>query len=537
MKILIADKLSQAGIDWLEQQDDVEVAVRPGLPPEKLAAAVRDFDGMIIRSGVKVREKVLAEPGRLKVIARAGVGVDNVDVPLATEKGVVVMNTPDANTVSTAELALTLMMALSRRVSPANASLREGQWNRKAFQGTQLAGKTLGIVGLGRIGQAVAHRALALDMRVLGFDPFVAGTAPEGVEMVRDLEALCRQADYLTVHVPKTPQTEGMIGAEQLAVMKPTARLINAARGGIIDEAALLEALQEERVAGAGLDVYTAEPPEDETLRALVTHPNVLSTPHLGASTEEAQEQVALQAAEQVAEFLRDGRLRNALNVPGFAKGLPPLVQAYGQVGRSLGLILAALAPQGLEAVEIAYKGRLAELNYDPVRAYVLVGLLGGHLDQPVNFVNAPMLAEQRGVEVEQITTDRAGDFAHGLEVRVATPGGHRQAAATVIGSGLPRVISIQDYEIEMDPRGHILLVFNDDQPGVVGKIGSILGGRGVNIADMVLSRKQAEAKALMGVRLDRAPPDDALAEIRGLDYVNDVRSFCLPEPEDVRLD
>ncbi|HOF19056.1 MAG TPA: hydroxyacid dehydrogenase, partial [Phycisphaerae bacterium] len=327
IKMLVADKLSKVGIEWLEAQDDVEVTVKAGLPPEELAKIVGEYDGMIIRSGVKVTADVLASPGRLKGIARAGVGVDNVDVPVATAKGIIVMNTPGGNMLATAELTMTLMLALSRKISPANASLKAGKWDRKSFEGTQLSGKTLGVVGMGRIGKAVASRAAAFEMRVLGFDPFFAGGEGMNVEMVKDINELCKRADYITVHVPKSAETLGMIGAEQFAVMKPTCRLLNAARGGIIDPKALLDALNAGKVAGAALDVWTKEPPESEAEKALIQHEKVLGVPHLGASTEEAQEQVALEAAQQLVEALRGGEVRNAVNAPGFDKALPASVR------------------------------------------------------------------------------------------------------------------------------------------------------------------------------------------------------------------
>ncbi|RPI62978.1 MAG: phosphoglycerate dehydrogenase, partial [Planctomycetaceae bacterium] len=320
MKVLIADKLSQIGIDWLKKQSDVELEQKAGIKADELAKIIGKYDGMIIRSGVKVTADVLANPGQLKCIARAGVGVDNVDVPVATAKGIIVMNTPGGNTLSTAELAFSLMSALSRKISPANASLKAGNWDRKSFEGTQLAGKTIGIIGMGRIGRAVAARAAAFEMRVLGFDPFYAGSGENGVEMVKDLNELCKRADYITVHTPKTAETTSMIGKEQFAVMKPNVRLINAARGGIIDEEELLKALNEGKVAGAAMDVYMAEPPVSELEKSLIAHPNVLAVPHLGASTEEAQEQVALEAAEQLVEAIRGGEVRNAVNAPGFDK-------------------------------------------------------------------------------------------------------------------------------------------------------------------------------------------------------------------------
>jgi len=534
MKILVADKLSLSGVDWLAGQDDVEVDVKVGMSARELAEIVGEYDGMIIRSGVKVTAEVLAEPGRLKCIARAGVGVDNVDVPLATARGIVVMNTPGGNTLSTAELTMTLMMALSRKIAPANASLRSGKWDRKAYQGTQLAGKTLGIVGLGRIGRAVATRAAGFDMRILGYDPFLAGGIEDvPVEIVKDLGELCRRSDYITVHVPKGPQTVGMIGREQFSLMKPTVRLINAARGGIIDPEALLEALNGGKVAGAALDVYQAEPPDSAAEKALVEHENVLAVPHLGASTAEAQEQVALDASRQLVEFLRGGAVRNALNAPGFDKALGPLLRPYVELAERMGTILTTITPGALSKVEVIYRGAIADQNVTAVTTHLLTGLLGPHLEEPVNVINAPVLAEQRGIEVRQITSAKVREFANLMEATIFTDETKRSAVGTIFGifgNRFPRILSIDGFHMEMKPQGHVLLIFNDDMPGVVGRLGTILGQNRINIADMMLSRKKEPAKAVMGISLDSRPDDSAIEHIRSLEFVNAVYYLDLPE-------
>ena len=531
MKVLIADKLSQVGIDWLESQDDVDLAVKAGLEPGELAKIVGEYDGMIIRSGVKVTAEALESPGRLRCIARAGVGVDNVDVPLATAKGIIVMNTPGGNTLSTAELTLTLMMGLSRKIAAANASLRSGQWNRKVYQGTQLAGKTLGVVGMGRIGRAVARRAAAMEMRILGYDPFFSGR-PEGleVEMVKDLCEVCKRADYLTVHVPKGPDTLGMIGPEQFAVMKATARVVNAARGGIIDPDALLAALEARKIAGAALDVYLSEPPESEAEKALIQHPNVLAVPHLGASTEEAQEQVALDAAEQLVKALRGGEVRNAINAPGFDKAMPQELRAYAELATRVGTILTGITPGALEKVEVIYRGAIAEMNVAPVTTHLLVGLLRPHMDQPVNVINAPVLAEQRGLEVQQVTSARIKEFANLMEVAIHTDRMKRSAVGTIFGNRFPRVIAIDGYRMEMKPEGHVVIIINDDRPGVVGSYGMIFGDNDINIADMTFSRKRRSGLAVVGINLDQAPRAKVMDEIRNLEFVNEAYSFELPE-------
>ena len=534
MKILIADKLSKVGIDWLESQDDVEVTNKPGLSPGELAEIVGEFDGMIVRSGAKVTAEVLANPGNLRCIARAGVGVDNIDIPVATSKGVIVMNTPGGNTVSTAELALTLMLALSRKISPANASLKDEQWNRKAYQGTQLAGKTLGVVGMGRIGRAMGKRCAGLDMRVLAYDPFFAGEAPgDWVEMVKDLTELCKRSDYITVHVPGTPETMGLIGAEQLANMKPTVRLVNAARGGIIDAEALLAALNDGKVAGAALDVYLAEPPQTQTEKDLIQHPNVLAVPHLGASTEEAQEQVALDAGEQLVEALRGGEVRNAINAPGFDKALPDMLRPYTELASRIGTILAGITPGGVQKVEVLYRGAIADMNVAPITTYVLKGLLAPHIAEPVNVINAPVLARQRGIDVEQITSAKVSNFANTMKVTLHTDQIKRSVTGTIFGNRFPRVIAIDGYHMEMKPEGHVVIILNDDKPGVVGQYGTIFGNNDINIADMTFSRKLRSGKALVGINLDQPPCETVIEEIRNLEFVESAHCLALPELPD----
>ncbi len=529
-KVLIADKLSAVGIDWLKSQPDVEIDNKPGLSPEELVKTVKDYDGMIIRSGAKVTAAVLEDPGRLKVIARAGVGVDNVDVPVATAKGVIVMNTPGGNTVSTAELALTLMMALSRKISPASASLEAGKWDRKVFQGTQVAGKTLGIVGMGRIGRALAARAAGLDMRVIGYDPFFAGGDSNDVEMVKDLIELCKRSDYISVHVPKSAETTGMIGEAQFAAMKPSVRLINAARGGIIDPAALLAAIKEHRVAGAALDVYLAEPPSSEAELELIQQPNVLCVPHLGASTEEAQEQVAIDAAEQLVEALRGGEVRNAINAPGFDQALPPALRPYTELAGRMGTILSEITPGALKKVEVIYRGAIGQMNVAPVTTYLLVGLVSSRMEMTVNVINAPVLARQRGLEIEQITSEKVREFANLMEVTVETDQAKRTAVGTIFGNRFPRIIAIDGYRMELKPEGPIVIILNDDKPGVVGRYGMLFGGNDINIADMTFSRKMKLKMAMVGINLDQAPPEAVINDIRNIDFVRAAHYISLPE-------
>jgi len=531
IKVLVADKLSEVGLDWLKKQEDVELTSKPGLKADELAKIVGEYDGMIIRSGVKVTAEVLASPGRLKCIARAGVGVDNVDVPVATQKGIIVMNTPGGNTLSTAELALSLMLALSRKIAPASASLKEGKWDRKSFEGTQLAGKTLGVVGMGRIGRAVAVRAAAMEMRVLGYDPFFAADNPiDGVEMVKDLSELCRRADYITVHTPKSDQTMGLIGKDQITEMKSSVRLINAARGGIINPQALLDGLKTGKVAGAALDVYLSEPPTDPSELELIKHPNVLAVPHLGASTEEAQEQVALEAAEQLVEAIRGGEVRNAVNAPGFDRALPAMLRPFTELAQRMGIILSSITPGALTKVEIIYRGAIADMNLAPVTAHLAVGLLGRYFDQPVNVINAPVFAKQRGVEFEQITSAKIREFANLMEVTIHTDQMKRSAVGTIFGNKYPRIIALDGYRMEMKPEGHIVIIFNEDRPGVVGKYGTIFGDNNLNIADMTFSRKIRSGLAMVGINLDQVPSEDVLKQIRSLKFVRDAYYMHLPD-------
>ena len=529
MKVLIADKLSPVGIDWLKKQQDVEVEINVGPSVEELAKIVGDYDGMIIRSGVKVTAEVLANPGNLRCIARAGVGVDNVDVAVATQKGIIVMNTPGGNTLATAELTWALILGLSRKIAPANASLTSGQWNRKEYQGTQVSGKTLGVVGVGRVGMAVVKRALGMDMRVLGYDPFFAGSPDPDIEMVKDLNELCKRADYITVHVPKSPETMGLIGAEQFAVMKPTARVINSARGGIVDPPALLEALENEKIAGAAIDVYLKEPPESEAEKALIQHPKVLAVPHLGASTAEAQEQVALDAGSQLVEALRGGEVRNAINAPGFDKAIPAVLRPYTELATRMGTVLSSMTPGALTKVEVIYRGQIADMNVTPITTHLLVGLLAPHMEQPVNVINAPVLTEQRGVEVNQITSAKVKEFTNVMEVTIHTDKMKRSATGTIYGNYFPRVIAIDGFRTELKPEGHVLIIANKDQPGVVGKYGSILGKNNINIADMTFARKTEPPMAVVGITLDSAPPEAVVEEIRAQEFVTEV--YCLELP------
>jgi len=529
IRILVADKLSQVGIDWLENQSDVQVDNKPLRDPAELAADIGKYDGVIIRSGVNLKGEVMNDTGRLKGIARAGVGVDNIDVPLATSRGIMVMNTPDGNTLSTAELTWSLILSLSRKIAPANHSLKEGQWDRKKFKGTQVAGKTLGVVGLGRIGKAVAERALGFDMRVIAYDPYFDGGGEGTIEHVKDIGELCKRADYITVHVPKNDLTTGMIGVEQFKLMKPTARVINAARGGVVDPEALLDAISTGRIAGAALDVYTFEPPETEAEKALVKHDNVLCVPHLGASTEEAQQQVAIDAAQQLVEALRGGEVRNALNAPGFGSTIPEILQPYTELLPRMGYLLSGITSGVVKKVEVLYRGPISEMNVKPVTTFFLVGLLQSYMDEPVNVINAPSIAGERGIEVNEITTSKIREFSNMVEVTITTDKMTRTAMGTIFGKKFPRIISVDGYHMELRPEGNVVVILNEDKPGALGCYGTLFGEAGINIADLTFSRKKS-GMAMVGLNLDQEPSEEVMKKIRSLEQVENAWYMKLSE-------
>ncbi|MBN1763770.1 MAG: phosphoglycerate dehydrogenase, partial [Sedimentisphaerales bacterium] len=460
--------------------------------------------------------------------ARAGVGVDNVDVPTATARGIVVMNTPDGNTISAAEHTIALMMALSRHVVQGCTSLKAGKWDRKLFMGTQLMGKTLGVVGLGRIGMAVARRALGMKMKVIGFDPIASPEAAQeaGIEMISDLDDLCRQSDYITLHVPVTDQTRGMINAGLLALMKPEVRIINVARGAVINEADLYKALKEKKIAGAALDVFAQEPPENRGFEEL---DNCIVTPHLGASTEEAQIEVAVDAAAELVDAIRGTQLRNAVNVPGLDKTLPDIVKKYRGLAERLGLTISSIAPGSVKKVEVTYRGDIAGQDTSAVTTSFCVGFLQKHFEEPVNVVNVPLLARQRGLSIDEVKNPDARDFASTMAVRVVTEQVDRKVIGTIIGKHIPRIIGIDDYSLEVTPEGTIMIIFNDDRPGVIGAVGTICGKHKLNIGTMGVGRIKEQNRAVLAIDLDEAPDADAIKEFQQQDFVKEVFVCQLP--------
>ncbi len=522
IKVLITDKLAQEGIDLLNSSSGVKAVVKIGVSEDELTQIIGEHDGLIVRSGTKVTAKVLANSGKLKAIARAGVGVDNIDIPEATRKGILVMNTPGGNTLSAAEHTMALILSMSRNVVPACNSLKGGAWDRKKYMGNQLNGKVLGVIGLGRIGMAVAEMAKGFNMKILGYDPLAAPADAEklGVEVTQTLEKIFKEADYITVHVPRSEQTLNMIGAEQIKMMKPTVRLVNCARGGIINEDALYDALAEGAIAGAALDVYPKEPPENTRFTKFE---NCLVTPHLGASTEEAQVDVAVEAAQILVDAIKGGPVRNALNAPSTAGAMPPIVSQYAELARRIGTLVSAIAPGRIKDVAVQYRGSIAEMAVEPVTLGFAIGLLQKHFDMPLNMVNVAVLGKERGISIDETKNTEAKDVAASFSAKVVTDKVTRTVTGSVFGGSLLRIIEIDGFNVEMTPQGAVLVIFNDDKPGVIGAVGTVCGRHSINICTMGVGQKLAEQKAILAVSLDKEPGVKVVEELGKLEFVNEI--------------
>jgi D-3-phosphoglycerate dehydrogenase len=513
-KVLISDSLAGEGREILERAPGLRVAYRPGLSPGELLEAIRDADGLVIRSGTKVTADVLdAAPG-LRVVGRAGIGVDNVDVAYATERGVVVCNTPEGNNVTTAEHAVALLVSLARHIPQATASMKQGRWEKGRFTGLELFNRTLGVVGLGNIGRIVALRALGLGMRVVAYDPHIAPdvAAKLDVELV-DFEELLARSDVITLHVPRTRETTGLLDAEAFARTRPGVLLVNAARGGIVDEAALLAALESGQVGGAALDVFEVEPPPKD--HPLLAHERVICTPHLGASTEQAQLNVAIAVAEQVRDFLATGVARNAVNFPSVSPEMLEEIRPYLMLAEKLGSFQGQLCPGAIEEIEIEYAGEVAELRVAPMTIAVLKGLLEPVTDH-VNMVNAAHLARQRGIKVIESKASRPQDFASAITTRVRGCV-DRLIAGAIFHGGQPRIVRIDDFMLEAIPQGPTILIHNQDRPGVVGNVGRVLGEGGINISRMQLALVRERNEAAMLVNVDSVPAEPVMEALRSL--------------------
>ena len=515
-KVLISDKLAPEAVEIFKERG-LEVDFKPGLSAEELLQIIGDYDGLAIRSATKVTAEVLAAAKNLRAIGRAGIGVDNVDVPAATKAGVIVMNTPFGNSVTTAEHAISLMLSLTRQIPQAHASTIAGKWEKSKFLGTELSGKKLGVIGCGNIGAIVADRAQGLKMRVLGFDPFLTPERAKslGIEKV-DLDELLAKADFITLHTPLTDATRNIISADALQKTKKGVRIINCARGGLIDELALCAALHSGHVAGAALDVFAEEPARENIL---FEAPNLIATPHLGASTVEAQEKVALQVAEQLSDYLMNGAVTNALNMASVTAEEAPILQPYMTLGKLLGSFLGQVDTPDITKICLEFDGKAASLNEAPVLASTLAGLLGPKMDS-VNMVNAASIASSNGIDVSTIRHDRRCDYESLLRVTISFEGGSRTVAGTLIGGNKPRLVEVQDIAVEAEFPENMLYLRNYDKPGFIGALGSVFGDVGLNIATFHLGRKEAGGEAVALVEVDGAIDDTALSAIRALELV-----------------
>jgi len=516
MKVLVADKISAKGVAWLRRQAGLEVVEAYGSSPAALCELVRDVHAIAVRSETKVTAEILAAAPLLKVVGRAGVGVDNVDVDAATERGVIVMNTPSGNTIATAELTFTHLLCGARPVPQAAASMREGKWDRKAFAGSELFRKTLGVIGLGRIGGEVARRAQAFGMRVVAFDPYLAPSRAKGMQIdAVSLDELLAQADYITVHMPLTDDTRYMIDEAALAKCRRGVRIFNCARGGIIKESALVAALRSGHVAAAGLDVYEDEPlPASSELRKLA---NVTLTPHLGASTAEAQDAVGVEVAEQIADVLNGGVIRNAVNMPSLDAATLKVLGPFLDLGAKLGTLLQQVSPEQVASLKITYWGKIVDLDANAITRSILRGWLRRISGENVNFVNAPVLLERLGVRSEVVKSTGEADYNELVQIEATGADGvTRAVAGTLMGkASSPRIVSINGREVEVAATGKLLIIENSDEPGMIGYVGTLLGRDGVNIANMSLSRQEPGRTALMVINLDSEPSDAARRELK----------------------
>ncbi|NLE43990.1 MAG: phosphoglycerate dehydrogenase [Chloroflexi bacterium] len=519
MRVLVSDPLAQDGLELLRAE--VIVDVETGLDEDGLAAVIGEYDALVVRSGTQVTERIIEAGSRLQVIGRAGVGVDNINVDAATRRGILVVNAPDGNTLAAAEHTIAMMLSLARHIPQADASLRARKWARKQFVGTEVNGKTLGVIGLGRIGREVASRARGLRMRVVGYDPYMASEPAEqlGIEMVQ-LDELLAESDFITVHVPLTSDTRDLIGERELGLMKPTARIINCARGGVVNEDELAQALETNRIAGAALDVFVSEPPFDSPL---VNSPKVVLTPHLGASTTEAQVAVAVDVVREVLAVLAGEPAKHPVNAPM----IPPEMQAqllpFCELAEKLGRSVSQLMDRRLSQVEVTYAGRLADLNTDPLRALLIKGLLQPATETQITLVNANLIARERGLHVVERKIEEAGHYANLITVRFQDNGAVRKVSGTTVRDE-PHIVQIDEYQIDFTLRGHQLLIYHCDRPGLIGSVGQLTGKADVNIAFMAVGRLEPRGTSLMVLTLDEYVPREVRTEIEALPNVYGTR-------------
>lgn len=527
MKVLVSDNLSQIGIDVMKKAG-LEVDVKTGLAPEELKKIIGDYDGLAIRSATRVTADILEAAHKLKVVGRAGIGLDNVDIPAASQKGIVVMNAPDGNATTAAEHAISMMMSLSRNIPQACKSMKEGKWEKKKFMGREITGKTFGVIGIGRIGSIAASRAQGLRMKTIAYDPHMPKEMAEkiGVELV-SLVDLAKRSDYISVHVPLTQETKNVVSTEFFGNMKPEAMFIDCARGGVCDEAALYDALVNKKIAGAALDVFAKEPTNLENC-PLLGLDNFICTPHLGASTNEAQENVALIIAEQIADYLLKGSVTNAVNVPSVSDDVLAQVGPYLTLGEKLGCFHMQIAKGGVAEVNIEYSGGLAEMNTNPITVAFLKGLFSPILKDAVNYVNAPIIAKERGIRVIESKSDRSDDFINALTIKVTTKEGENTLIGTVFGRNEPRLVRLNSFRLEAMISGPMLLVYNNDVPGVIGALGTTLGQSGANISRMTVGREEKSNQNIILLSTDELVPKELLLKVKALANINNAQILDL---------
>ncbi len=522
-KVLIADNLSEKAVAVFKQRG-IDFDIKTGLDKQQILEVIGDYEGLVVRSSTKVTEPVIAAAEKLKVIGRAGVGVDTIDVNAATAKGIIVMNTPFGNSITTAEHAISMMLALARKIPAADHSTQAGNWDRNGFMGVEVTAKTLGIIGCGNIGTIVADRALGLRMKVIAYDPFLSAerSVELGVEKV-DLDTLLARSDFISLHTPLTDKTRNILDAVALDKMKPGVRIINCARGGLIVDEALKVALEAAHVAGVALDVYAEEPPKDHILFGM---DNVICTPHLGASTSEAQVNVAIQVAEQVSDFLLDGAVSNAINMPSISSDEATKLQPYVKLVQQLGLFAGQLTETGLCRIKLEYAGEVADMNTKALTATALAGVLQPLLEN-INLVNAPVVAKQRGIQIEEVTRPSHGAYETYVRLTVTTDRQERSVAGTVFRDGKPRIIQVKGINMEAELGPHMLYIANNDKPGFIGTLGATLGDAGVNIATFHLGRLERGGNAIALIEVDEEVPVDVLEAVANLPHVTQVKTLA----------
>lgn len=525
-RVLVSDTLSEEGIAILRNTPGVEVDVKTKLKPDELKAIIKEYDALAIRSATKVTAEIIAAADKLKVVGRAGIGLDNVDAAAASKRGIVVMNTPGGNTVTTGEHAIAMMFALARQIPQATSSMKAGGWEKSKFMGAEIYDKTLGVIGIGRVGSIVADRALGLKMHVMAYDPFMS---PEGAEKLGislvTMDELLAKSDFISIHTPLTKDTRGMINAEAFGKMKKGVFIINCARGGIISEKDLLDALNSGQVAGAALDVFEEEPTKNVEL---VGHPKIICTPHLGASTEEAQQNVAIAIAEQISAYLSTGEIRNAVNFPSISGELLAVIRPYLLLAEKLGKFQAQIVTGGIEEVQVEYSGEILNTSVAPITIALLKGLLGPFLNENVNYINAPVIAKERGIRVIESKSSEVKDFTSMISVTIKTSKEKSFAAGAIFGRQDPRIVRIDGFSIEVIPEGNMLMLYNYDRPGVIGNVGMTLAENGINIGRLQLSRQKVngERQALVVLSTDSVVPDTVIGKLQVLPNLISVKQL-----------